>query len=91
MKGTLPYDDVLARIKKTGKEVCDNPFYSQTTAYMVHRSGQVPQSSELSRAGCSRNLINSYWRMYRIEIKGILSVLAIVGSRRPTNFFLRYA
>ena len=51
MKGTLPYDDVLARIKKTGKEVCDNPFYSQTTAYMVHRSGQVPQSSELSRAG----------------------------------------
>ena len=25
--GTLPYDDVLTRIKKTGKEVCFQPVY----------------------------------------------------------------
>lgn len=28
VSGTIPYDDVLAKIKKTGKEVCRGTFFN---------------------------------------------------------------
>lgn len=40
VKATLPYDDVLARIKKTGKEVCFQPVYFPDKLTDI-RSGQV--------------------------------------------------
>ena len=35
MKGTIPYDDLYAKIAKTGKEVCNDPFDLQA-CILIH-------------------------------------------------------